>query len=189
MLLLACVVLSNFYNRDSIVDCLRLMDQFDLVEVTRLSTVMNSNMIFHLCRNFSSIFSQQGTRPQINHSRHRSLVIYFLAFNVCWCIGQSTMSFVLLEPEQKDPIHLMSLGSYIFCTELTAVVSFQFIFFSFAIQKRLELFTENLTIAFRKQKRNDWIKMFAHQCGTLMSAMRKANATFSIQVNYFVGVK
>lgn len=100
------LALSILTNQLSIVECRRLMDQFDLVEVTQ---------DYRAWWIFAGLFtcagiSQPEFRPKINHTKHCSLVIYFPISNLIWCVVKSVWSFMLLD--------LMSL----FRTEIIHVV-------------------------------------------------------------------
>lgn len=100
------LALSILTNQLSIVECRRLMDQFDLVEVTQ---------DYRAWWIFAGLFTCAGIskpefRPKINHTKHCSLVIYFPISNLIWCVVKSVWSFMLLD--------LMSL----FRTEIIHVV-------------------------------------------------------------------
>lgn len=149
-----------------------------------LPVVMNSRMIFHLSLEFfhSTLQAQLESRPGINHTKHRSLVICFLLVKAIWCVVEFVMGLVPLDPEQREAVHLLSIASYAFTTSLTELVAFQFIFFSSALLHRFEIFTEKLKIDFQSRQREDSIRIFSQRYSTLSAVMMKINATFSIQV-------
>lgn len=99
-----------------------------------------------------------------------------------WFVLKFVVSFMLLSHEQRDVIHLTSITFSDLTTELNAVVTFQFIFFSSALLHRFENFAENLRIDFHSRHRENSIKIFSQHYSMLSAVMRKINATFSIQV-------
>lgn len=68
MLLLPCVIVLNFTNKLSIVECLRLMDKFDLVEVTYDYRMMFDLSFIVLSRNSNP----ETTMPNIDQQSSRS---------------------------------------------------------------------------------------------------------------------
>lgn len=183
-IVLAYLARMNFANRFSINGCLRLMDQFDHAKVKEDYLVMNLKLIVHLCSNFSS----QAFRSRVNHSKHRSIVIWAMLLSSLRCVFVTVLSFILLEPHQRDPVHVMSLVCNLLGSEMTALVACQFIFFIFCVQQRFKLFTENLLLTDFQSQMNDrsrLIDKFSQQYSTLSSAMRTINDTLSIQVNNF----
>ena len=98
----------------------------------------------------------------------------------------SFTSAFLLKPEERDYVHLLALASYILITELTALMSFQFIFFYYSILKRYEAFYENLTSDLELQRNvGKSIKLHSDQLTILATVMDKINSTFSIEVSIF----
>lgn len=92
-------------------------------------------------------------------------------------------SILLLQPDQRDSVHLISLTSYTFSNSLTALVSYQFNFFCYSIQQRFDVFGENLTSALRLHRNHsNLIKWYSNQYLILTKAMKTINTTFSIQV-------
>lgn len=146
----------------------------------RLSVMMNSRMLFHLRLEF--FIPQQESRPEINHTKHRSTVICFLLVTMSRFVLKFVVSSLLLSREQRDVIHLTAITFNDLTTELTAVVTFQFIFFSSALLKRFENLAENMRIDFQPRHQEDSIKFYSQRYSMLSVVMQKINATFSIQV-------
>lgn len=87
-------------------------------------------------------------------------------------------------PDQLDSVHMMSIASYSFITQLTGIVTYQFIFFSFSIQQRLDVFMRNFVFDLKLHENceQNFIRKYSKQYTVLLSVMEKINATFSIQV-------
>lgn len=115
------------------------------------------------------------------------MIILCIVFSTFLCAAKIVLGVKILTPDQRDSVHLMSIASYAFITELTAVVTFQFIFFSFSVQRRFEVFVKilMLDLKFNSNCQKHIVKMYSNQYTILTSVIEKINATFSIQVNEF----
>lgn len=165
----------NFIHRFSInEECLRLIDQFDLVEVKREECQLTNLLTFSYPQTFQS---------KVNHSRHRSIVVGLLFISLLFSSMSVVASYFILEPDQREPVHVMSIVCYALGTALMALVAYQFVFFIFSIQQRLVVFTENLLTAFPSHSSEKLVDNFSQQYSILSSAMRKINDTLSIQVS------
>jgi len=198
MATLAYVVLSNFIKRSSIVECLRLMDQFDLCKVRKGLLIDRSLYLFAfrtLCLhddfNKHSVYQQQqqqhNATHEINHTVQRSMAIRFISFGFFWLAAKSLISFALLDSTQRDAIHLLSLASYVLSSGLIAVVTFQFNFFSFCLEQRYRVFVENFVDAAAESRfeEDNLIKIYSIQFTILTKIVERLNGTFSIQVNAY----
>lgn len=115
------------------------------------------------------------------------MILLCIVFSTFSCAAKFVMAVKILTPDQRDSVHLMAIASYAFITELTAVVTFQFIFFSFSAQRRFEVFVKILMIDLKLNPKcqQNTVKMYSNQYTILTSIIEKINATFSIQVNEF----
>jgi hypothetical protein len=128
--------------------------------------------------------SPQEFTTKINHAAQRNFVVLSILVSSAWTIAKSILSFLLLKPEQRDLTHMLSLASYIFTTNLIAVVQLQFMFFSFSILNRYKVFANSLTESPRLPglSLRESMKIFSIQHATLSRAVIVINSTFTVQV-------
>lgn len=175
-------VIHNFANRHLIVECLRLMNQFDLVGTTSDQQVKYSQT-FSSCFPISfDIFKLQ--QPDIDHKWHRSLMIGSLKLLAFWAAFEGTISLLILTDEQKDLPHLAALACYILAVSLSALVAHQFVFFTYCIATRFKVLLKNVEYKTHSQclMQSGHLEAYQIQYTMLFEAANKVNGTFSSQV-------
>lgn len=164
MLFLASVVVWNYLKRCEIQRCLKLINLFDVF--------VEKKFIWF---------------EEINHKKQRLVIVRFLIASTLFSIMKSILSIRVLCPEQRDFVHYVSYFFYILGTEITALLSFQFIFLTYFVNIRLKIFLRMFEENFQKCESNvmevcieNYVQLYSH----LNSTIKSINSSCSIQVTF-----
>lgn len=160
---LSSVVIWNYKKRIEIERCLNLINHFDILVEKE----------FHW-------------NKDIYHQRQRSTVVGYLIATAIFCVFKFYLSFELLCPDQRDFLHLVSHLSYVIGTELTALLSFQFIFIIYFVNIRLKVFLSKFEENFQNYIPNELDISFEHLVqlySILNSTIKNINSSYLIQVS------
>lgn len=175
-------VAHNFVNRHSIVECLRLINQFDLVERTFDHQVKHFQTFSF---RFPSIFLffKLG-QPSIDHTWHRSLTARSLMLSAFWAAFLGTVGLFNLTEDQRDLRHFTALAIYIPIVSLSTLVAHQFVFFSFCIETRFKVLLKNIEHKAHLQRmmKSGLLEAYQIQYTMLFEATNRVNGTYSSQV-------
>lgn len=159
------IVGCNMYYINVTKSILKTLDDFDIL------TNHQTNWIFTL-----------------NHSKHRSYVVYFSIINVILCIMKFIFCFFVYNG--LSFVEFLYVVGALLGVELTALVSFQFTFFSFCIKCRQEVLLKNFKINFEDtlMEARFFIQIdnFSYCYAMLSKVVDKINSSYSIQVKSFI---
>lgn len=175
-------VIHNFTNRHSIVECLRLMNHFDLVGATfghQVKYFQTFSFDF-----YSSLDLFKLRQSGIDHKRHRTLTIASLMLLAFWAAFETTVSLILLTDDQRDLPHFVALACYIPAVSLSTLVAHQFVFFSYCIETRFKVLLNNVEQKAHSQwlMKSGLVETYQVQYTMLFEATNSVNGTFSSQV-------
>lgn len=164
--LMFCIIIVwyNFYYVDITKSILNALDDFDIL------TSYQSDWIFTL-----------------NHSKHRSCVVYLTII----IISLSVLKLILCYFIYNGLSFVQFI--YTFCAllgvELTALVSFQFTFFSYCTKCRQDVLLKNFSINFEDTMMDQrffiQIDKFSYCFNMLSNVIEKINSSYAIQVEFF----
>lgn len=163
---LASVVIWNYKKRIEIERCLNLINRFDIL-----------------------VEKKFNWNKEINHQRQRSMVVVYFITTTIFCVVKFSLSFEILYPEQKDLLHLVSHLSYVIGTELTALLSFQFIFITYFVNVRLRIFLSKFEKNFDNFIPNELdisFENFVQLHSILNSTIKSINSSYFIQVRLYI---
>lgn len=163
---LASVVIWNYKKRIEIEECLYLINHFDIL-----------------------VEKEFNWNKEINHQRQRSMVVIYFIATIVFGVVKFALSFDILYPEQKDLIHLISHLSYVIGTELTALLSFQFIFIIYFVNIRLRIFLNKFEKNFDNFIPNELdisFENFVQLYSILNSTIKSINSSYLIQVRLYI---
>ena len=161
---LSSVVIWNYKKRIEIERCLNLINHFDIL-----------------------IEKKFKMEKEIHHQRQKSTVVGYLIATIIFCIFKFCLSFQILCPDQRDILHLVSHLSYVIGTELTALLSFQFIFMIYFVNVRLKVILSKFEENFQNYVPNELDISFEHFVqlhSILNSTTKNINSCYLIQVFY-----
>lgn len=185
------VVLFNYLKRRKIANCLVVMHHFDcMIQVGQMSCALHSNAIEE---NLFYILQSMQDNMEINHLGQRRMISRFLMKGFVLFAGKTVGSFYILDENERNFPHLLSLAIYILFTEISALIIYQFIFFAYCVKCRYEVlvaYAEKHFGLFQNDKSfsnsNESTKLLedlAYLHSQLAEALEIINATFSIEVS------
>lgn len=131
---------------------------------------------------------------RINHSRQRLMVSCFIIKGFILFVVKTVLAFYNLEKGERDAEHVVSLIINILSTEISAIVGYQFVLFSYCVQCRYEVLCVRaqqnfMDFQYRVQVANadeniQLIEDLAKLHSKIGEALDLINETFSIEVKY-----
>ena len=120
----------------------------------------------------------------LNHSKHRTYVVVLTIINIVLCILKLIVcNFIYGVVNSVEFFYICGALAGI---ELTALVSFQFTFFSFCIKSRQEVLLENFNTNFEDTLMDEGffiqIDKFSYCSSMLSKVIEQINSSYSIQV-------
>lgn len=113
------ITIINYKNQDITIKCLELINTFDKMKTFSI--------------NHSS-----------NHSKHRKICMFVIVgYVIYWSIICPT-TVLLYNTDELDYIHFISFASYILCSQMAAIIGYQFIFFTGCLKNRFEVLLKNI---------------------------------------------
>lgn len=116
------------------------------------------------------------------------MVWFFIIKGFITFAVKTNASFFLLDDRERNLQHVASLAVNLLACELTAIIAYQFIFYSYIVNSRFEVF-----VADARHRLNDLrfqipanlliIRDLANLQSKLMKALEIINETFSIEVS------
>lgn len=120
MFCLIVITIVNYNRQDTTIKCLELMNEFDQTK---------------------ECFAW---KHKLNHSKDfRVCFVFIVGFFIIWIIVL-LISVSILDPDERDFVHLISLGSYVLCSQMTVIIGYQFIFFCGCLKSRFEILLRNI---------------------------------------------
>lgn len=170
MICLTIITIVNYKHQDTTIKCLELINEIDKME-------------------------EFSWNQSLNHSHQRMICVLFIVGIVFYCFIILTISFIILDLDERDYIHLLSMASNILCSQMIAIIGYQFIFFSGCLKSRFEVLLrnieENCSFLRRKEILSDMELLKALQfinniyvCHTsLNKILKNINSLYSFQVS------
>lgn len=171
MICLIVITIVNYNRQDTTIKCLELFHEFDQTK------------------------ESFAWKHSLNHSKERRVCILFIVgFIIYWIIVLS-ISVTILDPDERDFVHLMSLASYLLCSQMTVIIGYQFIFFCGCLKSRFEILLRNIEDNFSFLSQNEILSNMEllktlhlinniYVCHTTLNKILKnINSLYSFQVS------